>query len=77
VADRPGVLAELTAILRDAEVSIAGFNQPEAGADGLALVTLLTHAGPAGAVETAARAIAGLGAVAEPPLLLPILGDDE
>jgi homoserine dehydrogenase len=77
VADRPGVLAELTAILRDAEVSIASLNQPEAGAEGLALVTLLTHAGPAGAVESAGRAIAALDAVAVPPLLLPILGDDE
>ncbi len=73
VADRPGVLAELTAILRDSGVSIESLNQPASGADGTALVVMVTHE----CAETAARAaverMAALSAVAEPPLLMPLL----
>ncbi|WP_194745335.1 homoserine dehydrogenase [Thermaurantiacus tibetensis] len=73
VEDRPGVLADLTAILRDAGVSIESLNQPASGAEGTALVVMVTH----DCAETAARAavasMARLPAVAEPPLLMPLL----
>ena len=73
VADRPGVLADLTAILRDSGVSIESLNQPASGADGTALVVMVTHESAETAARAAVARMAALSAVAEPPLLMPLL----
>ena len=75
VADRPGVLAEITAAMRDAEVSIESLiQQGEASApDGDVLVAMVTHEGPERCVETALRLLEGSPSLTAPPLVMPIL----
>jgi len=75
VADRPGVLAEITAAMRDAGVSIESLIQqgrPEEG--GEVLVAMVTHEGPEASVTAALRLLAGSPSLAEPPLVMPLLG---
>jgi homoserine dehydrogenase len=76
VADRPGVLAEITAAMRDAGVSIESLIQKgrhEAGGD--VLVAMVTHEGPEAAVSEALRLLDGSPSLAEPPLVMQILGE--
>lgn len=73
VHDRPGVLADLTAALRDAGVSIESLIQPAGGADGTALVVMLTHETAEEAVTNALAAMATLPATAGRPLFMPVL----
>lgn len=75
VADRPGVLAEITAAMRDAGVSIESLiqqGQPEEG--GEVLVAIVTHGGPERNVATALKLLEGSASLAEPPLVMPLLG---
>jgi homoserine dehydrogenase len=75
VADRPGVLAEITAAMRDAEVSIESLiQQGEASAEaGDVLVAMVTHEGPERCVDTALRLLEGSPSLTAPPLVMPIL----
>ncbi|MGL6043943.1 MAG: homoserine dehydrogenase [Sandaracinobacteroides sp.] len=73
VADRPGVLADITACLRDAGVSIESLIQPAAAADRTALVVMLTHETAEIAVRQALCAMAALPATVGAPLYMPIL----
>jgi homoserine dehydrogenase len=75
VADRPGVLAEITAAMRDAGVSIESLiqqGQPEAG--GEVLVAIVTHGGPERNVSAVLKLLEGSASLAEPPLVMPLLG---
>ncbi len=75
VADRPGVLAELTAAMRDAGVSIESLIQNgRADADGEVLVAMVTHEGPESAVYEALRLLDGSPSLVQPPLVMQILG---
>ena len=75
VADRPGVLAEITAAMRDAGVSIESFIQKgRAEADGDVLVVLVTHEGPEAAVSEALRLLEGSASLTAAPLVMQILG---
>jgi homoserine dehydrogenase len=76
VADRPGVLAEITAAMRDAGVSIESLIQkgrPEEGGD--VMVAMVTHEGPESAVSEALRLLQGSASLAEAPLVMQILGE--
>ncbi|MGD9664271.1 MAG: homoserine dehydrogenase [Novosphingobium sp.] len=76
VADRPGVLAEITAAMRDAGVSIESLiqkGQPEAG--GEVLVAIVTHEGPESAVSAALRLLEGSASMTAPPLVMQLLED--
>ncbi len=76
VADRPGVLAEITAAMRDAGVSIESLIQkarPEGGGD--VLVAMVTHEGPERGVTEALALLEGSDSLTEAPLVLPILPD--
>ena len=74
VADRPGVLAEITAALRDAGVSIESLIQKgRAGDSGQVMVAMVTHEGPESAVTEAVRLLDGSASLSEPPLVLHIL----
>ncbi|MEO6094091.1 MAG: homoserine dehydrogenase [Novosphingobium sp.] len=79
VADRPGVLAELTAAMRDAGVSIESLIQKgETGAGepggGDVLVAMVTHEGPESCVREALRLVEGSPSLTAPPLVMHILG---
>ncbi len=76
VADRPGVLAEITAAMRDAGVSIESLIQKgRAEAGGEVLVAMVTHEGPESAVREALRLLEGSPSLTEPPLVMHILGE--
>ncbi len=75
VADRPGVLAEITAAFRDAGVSIESMIQKGRAADGAVLVAIVTHEGPEGAVLAATALLAHSESLTEPPLVLYLLGE--
>jgi homoserine dehydrogenase len=75
VADRPGVLAELTAAMRDAGVSIESLIQkgaPEEG--GEVLVAMVTHEGPESGVTHAIELLSQSPSLTAPPLVMHILG---
>lgn len=74
-ADRPGVLAEITAAFRDAGVSIESLIQKGRSDDDAVMVALVTHEGPESAVSEAVRLLSGSESLAELPLVLHILGD--
>ena len=73
VADRPGVLAELTAAMRDAGVSIESLIQRGAGADGRVLLVMVTHDGPEKCVAAALSALEGSPNLIAPTMLMHIL----
>ena len=78
VADRPGVLAEITAAMRDAGVSIESLIQKGRAAVGsteTVLVAMVTHEGPESAIAEALRLLDGSPSLAAPPLVMHILED--
>ena len=76
VADRPGVLAEITAAMRDAGVSIESLIQKGRNEEGgEVLVAMVTHEGPESAVAEALRLLEGSPSLSAAPLVMPILGD--
>jgi homoserine dehydrogenase len=75
VTDRPGVLAEISAAMRDAGVSIESLIQqgrPEEG--GEVLIAMVTHEGPESAVAKALALLEGSASLTEPPLVMRLLG---
>jgi homoserine dehydrogenase len=73
VADRPGVLAELTAAMRDAGVSIESLIQRGPSADGQVLIVLVTHEGPERCVAHALEKLEGSPSLLGAPLMMPFL----
>ncbi len=74
VADRPGVLAELTATLRDAGVSIESLIQRGSTTDAANVyVVMVTHAVRQSAVATALARMATSASVTAPPMMMHIL----
>ncbi len=75
VKDRPGVLAEITAAMRDGAVSIESLIQQGRGADEGAdvMVAMVTHEGPEANVRRALDLLAGSDSLTGEPLVLPIL----
>lgn len=77
VADRPGVLAEITAAMRDAGVSIESMIQhghPDDGNEEPVLVALVTHEGPESGVARALELLEGSPALVEEPLVMRLIG---
>ncbi len=76
VADRPGVLAEITAAMRDAGVSIESLIQqghPDDDEEPV-LVALVTHEGPEAAVAKALELLDGSPSLTDEPLVMRLLG---
>ena len=73
VADRPGVLAELTAALRDAGVSIESLIQRGPSADGEVYVVMVTHAVRHAAVAAALARMAASDSVTARPVMMHLL----
>jgi len=72
VADRPGVLARVAAIMARHRMSIASVIQTPDEHAGAASLMLTTHESDERSMQTALRALARLSSVREPPLLLRI-----
>ncbi len=73
VADRPGVLAEITAAMRDAGVSIESMIQRGEAPDGGVLLVMTTHAGPERDVIAAVGTLGGSASLVGVPMVMPIL----
>ena len=74
VSDRPGVLAEITAAMRDADVSIESLiQQGRANDGGEVLVAMVTHDGPESCVTHALQLLADSDSLTAPPLVMKIL----
>ena len=75
VADRPGVLAEITAAMRDAGLSIESLIQQEPGDDGRALIAMVTHEGEEQATTATIKALSGSDSILGEPMVMHILGE--
>lgn len=73
VEDRIGVLAEIATAMRDAGVSIESFIQRGNGSDQGVVIVLVTHKGPASAIQTAINALDASDFTVAPTMLMPIL----
>jgi homoserine dehydrogenase len=74
VNDRPGVLAEITAAMRDAGVSIESLMQKGRTSDqSEVLVAIVTHEGPESAVDKALALLDGSPNLTAPPLVMQLL----
>ena len=73
VADRPGVLAGLTAILRDAGVSIESLIQRGDGSSGDVFVVMVTHDVAEGRIRSALERMSGSDDVLAEPMMMHIL----
>ncbi|MGJ8537290.1 MAG: homoserine dehydrogenase [Parasphingopyxis sp.] len=78
VHDRPGVLAEITAAMRDANVSIESMIQrggaaPSEGSDDVVHLIMVTHEGPERCVADALERLRGSQSLAGEPMLMHIL----
>jgi homoserine dehydrogenase len=73
VADRPGVLAEIAAAMRDAGVSIESLIQRGSTPDGGVLVAMVTHPGPERAASDALARLEGSSSLLGAPMLMHIL----
>ncbi len=72
VVDKPGVVADIAAILRDEAISIASFIQHGSAVQGSVPVVITTHAADTDAMRQAVKRIAKLAVVASPPCVLRI-----
>jgi len=72
VVDRPGVIADVTAVLRDQGVSLESMLQRGRAPGEAVPVVLVTHETRESAMRAALDRIAGLDAVMEPPTLIRI-----
>lgn len=74
VPDRPGVLAEITAAMRDAGVSIESLiQQGRAEEGGAVILAMVTHEGPEAAVSEALRLLEGSDSLSDKPLVMYII----
>ena len=73
VTDKPGVLAELTAAMRDGDVSIESMIQRGATPDGGVLVAMTTHECPAAAIDAALARVEDSPSLVGKPMRMPIL----
>lgn len=76
VTDRPGVLAEIAAAMRDADVSIESLiQQGRANEGGDVLIAIVTHEGPERCVTDALAALDGSDSLTAKPLVMHVLAD--
>jgi homoserine dehydrogenase len=73
VADRPGVLAEIAAAMRDADVSIDSLIQRGEGPEGSVLLVMTTHECAERNVTAALKGLKGSPSLIGAPMLMPIL----
>jgi homoserine dehydrogenase len=72
VDDRPGVLAQIAGALGESEIGILSVIQPESHWGGSAMLVLMIHDAPFGAMRSATEKIASLACVKDTPALLHV-----
>jgi homoserine dehydrogenase len=72
VADKPGTLAKIAAILARSKIGIASVFQPQGDEGGVVPLILMTHAAPDAAMQKALQAIARSPVVKAPPMMLRV-----
>jgi homoserine dehydrogenase len=72
VADKPGTLAKIAAILAQSKIGIASVIQPEGDEGGTVPLILMTHAAPNAAMKKALQKIARAPVVKSPPMMLRV-----
>lgn len=72
VKDQPGVIADITGLLRDQDISIEAMSQPGAAAGQPAAIMLITHAVSKAAIDKALAAIKGLPSLTTAPVSMRI-----
>ena len=72
VEDRPGVLAQIAAVLGELDVGILSLIQPEDHDEETAPIVLMLHYAPFGVVQEALERISKLDCVCESPVLLRV-----
>ncbi len=70
VADRPGVLAAISKILGEYQISVSSMIQTEAGKDGVCPIVIMTHECREGQVKEALEKIARLEVVKHGPKVI-------
>lgn len=75
VADRIGVLAEITAAMRDAGLSIESLIQKETNDDGSALIAMVTHEGPEQAIDDTLATLSKSDSLIGEPMVMHIIKD--
>jgi homoserine dehydrogenase len=73
VVDRPGVLAEITAALRDETVSIESLIQRGVADNGGVYVVMVTHEAPERAVRAALARMSASDSLVGAPMMMHIL----
>lgn len=71
--DQPGVLAAVTKVLGDQNISLASFLQHETTGGGTVPLVLTTHLAREGAIQAAMKQIDGLPSITSPTILLRII----
>jgi homoserine dehydrogenase len=72
VADRPGTLAKIAAILAESKIGIASVIQPEGHEGSMVPLILMTHAAPDAAMKKALQKIGRTAVVKGPPVMLRV-----
>ncbi|MEP3226724.1 MAG: homoserine dehydrogenase [Parasphingorhabdus sp.] len=77
VADKPGVLAEITAAMRDANVSIESLIQTEKTDEGLVLISMVTHQSRERDVVQSLEKLSGSSSLQAEPMVMHLLSDED
>ena len=77
VADKPGVLAEITAAMRDANVSIESLIQTEKAAEGSVLISMVTHDSRERNVSLGLAALSSSTSLKAAPVVMHLLSDQD
>jgi len=72
VVDRPGVLAQISALLGAARIGISSVIQPESREGASVPLILMLHDAPSGAVTGALKKIGRLAAVRSAPVMIRV-----
>ena len=75
VADKPGVLAEITAAMRDAEVSIESLIQTQKTEEGSVLISMVTHNSLERDVTQSLEKLSSSDSLQGPPVVMHLLSD--
>ncbi|QJB70326.1 homoserine dehydrogenase [Parasphingorhabdus halotolerans] len=77
VADKPGVLAEITAAMRDASVSIESLIQTEKTAEGSVLISMVTHDSLERDVTNSLANLSSSTSLQGAPVVMHLLSDED
>ncbi|WP_430413827.1 homoserine dehydrogenase [Parasphingorhabdus sp.] len=77
VTDKPGVLAEITAAMRDAQVSIESLIQTEKTDEGSVLISMVTHQSLERNVSDSLAKLSQSASLQAPPVVMHLLSDND